>query len=127
MKTFFFTFERVAARYLLACFVLTCLATTIDCLPLFNAATVSPDSSSTSPYVEDLLRLYNISNEDVEASRQKQIAFRHSSAVNHHHHFPLNSRQQQQHQQHSSAHVHPETKLPSSTLESQIIIHQRNR
>jgi hypothetical protein len=106
--------------------VLTCTATTIDCLPLFNAATVSPDSSSTSPYVEDLLRLYNISNEDVEASRQKQIAFRHSSGVNHHH-FPLNSRQQQQHQQHSSAHVHPETKLPASTLESQIIIHQRNR
>lgn len=123
MKTFVFTFERVAARYLFTCFVLTYAMTTIDCLPLFNTATASPASSSTSPYVEDLLRLYNISNEDVEASRQKQIAFRHSSSVNHHH-FPLNSRQQQQH---SSPQFHPETKLPASTLDSQIIIHQRNR
>lgn len=125
--------ERVAARRLLICFVLVYVLTTIECLPLFDstAATDPSASSPSSPLVEDLLRLYNVSNEDVEASRQKQIAIRHSSSVNHHN-FPTNSRQHQQHhqnQQHSSLHAaHPEAAGGSaSAYDAQSIINQRNR
>jgi hypothetical protein len=129
MKTLVFTLERVEARHRFICFVLllASMVKAIECLPLLETATASPASTSTSPYVEDLLRLYNISNEDVEASRQKQIAFRHSASVNHRH-FPFNSRQQQHHHlQQPSPHVQPEAKLPASNLDAQIIIHQRNR
>ena len=112
------TIERVASRHLSILFVLAYTRMTVECLPLFETTTVSP--ASTWPFVEDLLRLYNISNEDVEASRQKQIALRHSDNVTQQT-FPLNSRQQQQ------PHVHPEEMLPAPTLDAQIIMHQRNR
>ncbi|XP_046646906.1 uncharacterized protein LOC124336971 isoform X2 [Daphnia pulicaria] len=133
MKTFVCPMERVAARRLLICFVLVYVLTTIECLPLFDSTAADPSASSpSSPLVEDLLRLYNVSNEDVEASRQKQIAIRHSSSVNHHN-FPTNSRQHQQHhqnQQHSSLHAaaHPEAAGGSaSAYDAQSIINQRNR
>jgi hypothetical protein len=133
MKTFVCPMERVAARRLLICFVLVYVLTTIECLPLFDSTAADPSASSpSSPLVEDLLRLYNVSNEDVEASRQKQIAIRHSSSVNHHN-FPTNSRQHQQHhqnQQHSSLHAaaHPDAAGGSaSAYDAQSIINQRNR
>ncbi|XP_046652736.1 uncharacterized protein LOC124343460 isoform X2 [Daphnia pulicaria] len=129
MKTFVCPIERVAARRLLICFVLVHVLTMIECLPLSGTAAVPSALSSSSPLGEDLLRLFNVSNEDVEASRQKQLAIRHSSSVNHHN-FPANSRQQQHHhQQHSSSHAaHPEVAVPASAYDAQIsIIHQRNR
>ncbi|XP_057374620.1 uncharacterized protein LOC130695495 isoform X1 [Daphnia carinata] len=121
MKTF--VSERAAAQCLL-CFVLALTVT--ECLPLFETATAASAASSTSPYVEDLLRLYNVSNEDVEASRQKQIATRHSASVNHRH-LPPTINRHQQHEQHLSSLHLPEAASPASSLDAQIIIHQRNR
>lgn len=129
MKTFVCPIKRVAARRLLICFVLVHVLTMIECLPLLGTAAVPSALSSSSPLGEDILRLFNVSNEDVEASRQKQLAIRHSSSANHHN-FPANSRQQQHHhQQHSSSHAaHPEAAVPASAYDAKIsIIHQRNR
>ncbi len=88
MKSFVVSLQRVAAHRL--CVFLALTLTTVKCLPI--APTASPANSlSSTTTVEDLLRFYNVSREDIEASRQQHLAAHHSTSVNH---FPPAGRQQ---------------------------------
>lgn len=55
------------------CFV---LMAAVECLPLAPTA-ASPAASTTT--VEDLLRLHNVSRQDIETSRQQHLAAHHHS------------------------------------------------
>lgn len=98
--------------YLLA--MTSFLVTTVKCLPV-GAGSVQ--QSTTTPTVDQLLRLYNVSREDIESSRQQHLAASHSSSSASKGHFiPV----RQQHQP-----VHNSETLPVSASDVQQAIRDR--
>ena len=60
-------------------------ATAVECLPVdgSSAAASIGSASELQPTVEELLRLYNVSRQEIETSRQQHLATHHSSQQPH--------------------------------------------
>lgn len=77
--------ERASFSVLFAsCFLLAMasLVTDVECFPVADSSHVTASPvASTTPSVDELLRLYNVSREEIESSRQQHLAAHHSSSA----------------------------------------------
>lgn len=83
----------VTRAFNLACIVvaltaiMASLTTSVECLPVdgSSASSSTPfgSASELQPTVEELLRLYNVSRQEIETSRQQHLATHHSTPMAH--------------------------------------------